>query len=65
MVKQMSAEADIQEIKQTLLELSSKFNELLEEKETFSMMRLSEKGLKFISKEPDIYSIKDLRVRYK
>jgi hypothetical protein len=37
---------------------------LLEEKETSAMMVLSEKSLKeFLEKEPDIYSIKDIKVK--
>ncbi len=61
----MGAEADIREIKQSLHELNLKFDELLEEKEIFSIMGLSEKGLKFVSEEPEIYSVNDLKVRYK
>lgn len=62
----MSTEADIQEIKQSIQELSKKVDELLEEKETITVMKISEKGLvDFISEEPEIYSIKDLKVRYK
>ncbi len=62
----MSTDADIQEIKYYLQELSRKIDELLEEKEIISAMKVSEKSLAdFISEEPEIYSIKDLKVRYK
>ncbi len=37
---------------------------LLEEKETSKMMGLSEKSLKdFFTKEPDIYTIKDIKAK--
>ncbi len=62
----MSTNADIQEIKHYLQELNRKLDELLEEKEIMSMMRISEKSLaSFISEEPAIYSVKDLKERYK
>ncbi|RMF91064.1 MAG: hypothetical protein D6733_02190 [Methanobacteriota archaeon] len=62
----MGTEADIIEIKQYLRELDRKVDELLEEKEIVSIMRLSEKALSgFVSEEPEIYSIKDLKVRYR
>jgi type III secretory pathway component EscV len=62
----MDTDVDIQEIKQSIQELNRKFDELLEEKEVLSVMKISEEGLKdFIFEEPDIYSIKDLRVRYR
>jgi hypothetical protein len=62
----MGADADIEEIKNALLELNRKFDELLEERDTMALMKLSEKGLEgFIAEEPDIYTVKDLKVRYK
>lgn len=62
----MGAEADIQEIKHYLQELNRKLDELLEEKEIISLMKLSDRGLKdFVFEEPEVYSIKDLKVRYK
>jgi hypothetical protein len=37
---------------------------LLEEKETASLIALSEKSLKdFLEKEPDIYTVKDIKIR--
>ncbi|ASJ17528.1 hypothetical protein A3L04_00060 [Thermococcus chitonophagus] len=39
--------------------------ELLEQEEIYSLMKLSEDSLEeFFSDEPDIYSEKDLKVRY-
>jgi len=53
----MGADADIEEIKNALLELNRKFDELLEERDTMALMKLSEKGLEgFIAEEPDIYT---------
>lgn len=61
----MSTDVDIQEIKQSIQELNRKVDELLEEKELVSVMKISEKCLAdFISEEPAIYSLKDLKVRY-
>ncbi len=46
--------------------MSRKLDELLEEKEITAMMKLSEVSLKdFLDDEPDIYSIKDVKVRYR
>ena len=62
----MSTEADIIEIKHYLQELDRKIDELLEEKEAISIMKLSEKTLSdFVSEEPETYSITDLKVRYR
>ena len=62
----MSTDADIQEIKHHVQELNRKFDEILEEKEILSVMKVSEKSLAdFVSEEPDIYSIKDLKVKYR
>jgi hypothetical protein len=58
-------EVDIKEIKGLLEALNKKMNLLLERRETLSMMVLAEKSLKsFLEEEPDLYSIKDLKVRY-
>jgi hypothetical protein len=58
----MTIEVELNEIKSLLFELKQKMDVLLEEKETSAMMGLSEKSLKgFLSKEPDIYSIKDVK----
>ncbi|MEA2054770.1 MAG: hypothetical protein U9O96_06685 [Candidatus Thermoplasmatota archaeon] len=62
----MSIEVEIKDMKQRLAEISDKLDELLQEKETISIMKLSEKSLsKFFNNEPDIYKIEDLKVRYK
>lgn len=62
----MSIEVEIKDIKQRLTEISRKLDELLYEREILSLMKLSEKSLsEFLEKEPDIYKIEDLKVRYK
>lgn len=59
-------EAELREIKDTLRELNKKLNELLDEREALDMMSLSEKSLsEFLSGEPDLYTLHDVKVRYK
>jgi hypothetical protein len=55
-----------QPIKQHLVEISRKIDELLYERENIAMMKLSENSLReFLESEPDVYRVEDLRVRYK
>lgn len=62
----MSIEAELKDIKRMLTEILRKFDELLEEKEITAMTKLSEISLReLLENEPDIYSIKDLKVRYR
>ena len=62
----ISIEAELADIKRLLTEMSRKLDELLEEKEIIAMMKLSEVSLKdFLEDEPDIYSIEDVKVRYR
>jgi len=62
----MSIEAEVRDIKQRVIEISKKIDELMYEKEITAMMRLSEKSLSgFFDDEKDIYKISDLKVRYK
>jgi hypothetical protein len=62
----MSIESDLAEIKKMLVEISRKLDEMIEEREIMGMMKLSEISLKeFLENEPDIYSIEDLKVRYR
>ena len=61
----MTLENELKEIKEKLLELSGKLDALLEGRETHAAMGLSEKSLKeFLEGEPDLYTEKDLKVRY-
>lgn len=60
----MTIEVDLKEIKSLLSELNKKLDVLLEEKDTSILMTLAEKSLKdFLEKEPDIYSIKDIKAK--
>jgi hypothetical protein len=59
----MTAEVDIRD-KEILSALNSKIDMLIESRE-LSLMMLAERSLKeFLEKEPDIYSIGDIKVRY-
>jgi hypothetical protein len=62
----MTIEVDLREIKNLLSALNKKIDMLIEDKETLSLMTLAGKSLKdFLQKEPDVYSIKDIKVRYR
>ena len=62
----MEIEAEIRDIKQHVIEISKKLDELMYEREITAMMKLAEKSLSgFFEDEPDIYKIEDLKVRYK
>jgi len=61
----MTIDADVKEIKELLVALNLKLDLLLEHQETLSIMTLAEKSLReFFKREPDLYSIEDLKVRY-
>jgi len=62
----MNIEAEVRDMKQHIIEISKKMDELLYERESVSMMKLAERSLSsFFESEPDIYTIEDLKVRYK
>jgi len=62
----MTIEVDVKEIKELLSALNKKLDTLIETRETLSLMILAEKSLKeFLSKEPEIYSIDDIKVIYR
>jgi hypothetical protein len=62
----MNIEAEVRDMKQHIVEISKKIDELLRERETISMMKLAERSLsRFVESEPAIYKIEDLKVRYK
>ncbi len=59
----MNIETEVRDIKQQLIEISKKIDELICERESIAIMKLSEKSLlKFFEDEPDIYKITDLKV---
>jgi len=61
----MTIEIDLKEIKDLLSVLNRKIDLLIEDRETLSLMVLAEKSLNdFLGKEPDVYSVKDVKVRY-
>ena len=63
-MKDMTIEVDLREIKNLLSELNKKIDVLIEEKETLALMALAEKSLKdFLEKEPDIYTVKDIKAK--
>jgi hypothetical protein len=62
----MDLESEVRDIKQNVIDLSLKIDELLHEREMTTLMKLSEASLKpFFDEEPDLYSIKDARVVYR
>ena len=65
-VKYINMKTELEDIKQHLIEISKKIDELMYEGEIISMMELSESSFsEFFDNEPDIYKMEDLRVRYK
>jgi len=62
----MNIEAEVRDIKQHVIEISKKIDELMYEREIIAMMKLAQRSLSgFFEGEPDIYKITDLKVRYK
>lgn len=62
----MNIEAEVRDMKQYIIEISKKIDELLYEREIVPMMKVAEKSLAgFLDSEPDIYKITDLKVKYK
>ena len=62
----MNIESEVRNIKQHIIDISKKIDELMYEREISAMMKLAEKSLsEFFKDEPDIYKIEDLKVRYK
>jgi hypothetical protein len=62
----MNIEAEVRDMKQRIVEISKKIDELLRERETISMMKLAERSpSRFVESEPAIYKVEDLKVRYK
>jgi len=61
----MDGEVEIREIWDLLLLLNRKMDVLMGERETLSVMKMSEASLReFFEGEPECYSLDDLRVRY-
>ena len=62
----INIEADGEDIKENMLQIFRKLDELLTERDVIAGMKLSEPALaRFLNEEPDIYTIKDARVVYR
>ena len=60
----MTIEVDLKEIKNLLSMLNKKLDVLIEDKENLPYMVLAKKSLKdFLEKEPDIYTVKDIKTK--
>jgi hypothetical protein len=58
-------EAEVMDIKQMLTDLSRRIDDLLDDSVTSGLMKLSEESIsELYQDEPDLYSIKDLKVRF-
>ena len=65
-INMISIEDEVRDIKQCLIEISKKIDDLMYEREITAMMKLTEKSLSgFFEDEKDIYKITDLKVRYR
>ncbi|WP_258084791.1 hypothetical protein [Thermococcus thermotolerans] len=57
---------ELMRIEKKLEHIEQLLNELLERGESYALMKLSEESLKeFLEDEPDLYSERDLKVRYR
>ena len=62
----MSVQRELREIRKILSEVNKKLDILIENRELVAAMLLSEQSLKeFFSVEPNIYTVRDLRVNYR
>ena len=65
-VEEVDVVRELMRIERKLEHIERLLNELLEVEESYALMRLSEESLKeFLEDEPDLYSEKDLKVRYR
>jgi hypothetical protein len=62
----MDIEAEVMEMKQMLIDISRRIDDVIDESMTEELMKLSEESIvELYEDEPDLYSVADLRVRYK
>jgi hypothetical protein len=62
----MDIEAEVFEMKQMLIDISKRMDDMLDDSLTAAIMKLSEESiLELYKDEPDLYSVADLKVRYK
>lgn len=65
-IETMDIEAEVMEMKQMLIDISKKIDDVLDESLTAALMKLSEESiLELYKDELDLYSVEDLKVRYK
>ena len=58
----MSIETELKEIKDMITALNKKINTLIEEREVYAMIKLSEQSLQaFLQQEPDLYTAQDVK----
>jgi len=56
---------EMKEIKKEIRAIGHKLDILMEERELYGMMRISERSLSsFLTEEPDIYTVSDCKVVY-
>ena len=61
----MNREAEVQDIKENVLQISHKLDELANDRNVIAEMKLSEQALApFLDEEPDLYTIKNAKVVY-
>ena len=62
----MDIEAEVVDMKQILFDISRRIDDVLDESMTEELMKLSEESImELYEDEPDLYSVADLKVRYK
>lgn len=62
----MDIEAEVMEMKQMLIDISRRIDDVIDESMTEELMKLSEESIvELYEDEPDLYSVADLKVRYK
>ena len=62
----MEIDVEIKEIKAFLSMLNEKIDMLIGDRESLSMLKLAESSLKaFFEGEPELYSLDDVKVRYR
>jgi len=62
----MTIEVEIREIKEMLEQLNKKLDAFVHDRETVAMMTIAQQSLReFLTNEPDLYSVKDVKVAYR
>jgi len=62
----MTIEVEIKEIKEMLEQLNKKLDAFVHDREAVAMMTIAQQSLReFLANEPDLYSVKDVKVAYR